>query len=196
VREDARVNAGRRKILTITDPTVTLTPLQSGIGTLRFEAAVSAAAGGLRLACAYQLRSGFSSVLLAGDGTRGAPPDDRCPVLVAGHDHSGRGFPTVAVDLRRSRELRRLAVCAYSESGAAPQWGGTLVVETFGGARVELPLDSLSGGTVAVLSSLYNVRGEFVLRAEMQTLRGDVREACRAYGYDKITWLDGRTPLD
>jgi hypothetical protein len=44
--------------------------------------------------------------------------------------------------------------------------------------------------------SLYNVRGEFVLRAEMQALNGGVREACRAYGYDRITWLDDRAPVD
>jgi hypothetical protein len=29
----------------------------------------------------------------------------------------------------------------------------------------------------------------------MQTLYGDVREASRAYGYDKITWLDDRSPV-
>ncbi len=44
--------------------------------------------------------------------------------------------------------------------------------------------------------SIYQVRGEFVVRAEMQTLYGDVREACRAYGYDRITWLDDRTPVE
>jgi hypothetical protein len=100
------------------------------------------------------------------------------------------------VDLRQSRDLDRLALYAYSASRAPLHWGGTLVVETFGKARIELPLESLQGGDVAVLMSLYNVRGEFVLRAEMQTLSGDVREACRAYGYDRITWLDSRTPVD
>ena len=47
-----------------------------------------------------------------------------------------------------------------------------------------------------MLLSLYQVRGELVLRAEMQTLFGDVREAARAYGFDRITWLDGRTPVE
>ena len=49
---------------------------------------------------------------------------------------------------------------------------------------------------VVVLTTLYNVAGEFVLRAEMQPILGDVREACRAYGYDRITWLDSRNPVD
>jgi hypothetical protein len=56
-------------------------------------------------------------------------------------------------------------------------------------------MESLQGGQVAVLMSLYNVRGEFVLRAEMQTLNGDVREAARAYGFDRISWLDDRSPV-
>jgi hypothetical protein len=105
------------------------------------------------------------------------------------------GFGAVEVDLRQSRELRRLAVLAYSASRSPLRWGGTLIVETFGGARIEVPLESLAGGDVAVLMSLYNVRGEFVLRAELQTLTGDVREACRAYGYERITWVDSRTPV-
>jgi hypothetical protein len=187
-----RVRAGRRLILTAAEPTVTLTRLQSGIGTLRFEAAVSEAVGDLRLGCAYQLRSGLSSVLAPEGDHRSAPPGSRRPVLMSGHD----GFATVEVDLRQSRELRRLAVYAYSASRAPLHWGGTVIVQTSGGTRVELPLESLSGDGVAVLMSLYNVRGEFVLRGELDVVAGDVREACRAYGYDRITWLDSRTPVD
>lgn len=191
-RDDIRVRAGRRVILTVSEPTITLTRLQSAIGTLRFEAAVSAEVGDLQLGCAYRLRSGLSSVLAPDGDHRLAPPGSRRPVLLSGHDE----FATVEVDLRQSRDLDRLALYAYSASRAPLRWGGTLVVETFGKARIELPLESLQGGDVAVLMSLYNVRGEFVLRAEMQTLNGDVREACRAYGYDRITWLDGRNPVD
>jgi uncharacterized protein involved in tellurium resistance len=192
-RDDVRVAAGRRVILTVSVPTVTLTRLQSAIGTLRFEAAVSSEVGDLQLGCAYRLRSGLSSVLQPDGDHRVAPPGSRRPVLVAGRDD---GFGTVEVDLRQSRDLDRLVLYAFSASRAPLRWGGTLVVETFGKARIELPLESLQGGDVAVLMSLYNVRGEFVLRAEMQTLNGDVREACRAYGYDRITWLDSRTPVD
>jgi hypothetical protein len=57
-------------------------------------------------------------------------------------------------------------------------------------------MDVLEGGQVAVLMSIYQVRGELVLRAEMQTLFGDVRDAARAYGYDRISWLDDRTPVE
>lgn len=185
------MRAGQRVILTVAEPTVTLTRLQSGIGTLRFEAACSTEVGDLRLGAAYQLDSGLSSTL-ALPRRRLAPPDSRRPVLVAGQDR----FAHVEVNLRQSRDLRRLVVVAFSESRSPLRWGGTLVAETFGGARVEVPLESLRGGQVAVLMSLYNVRGEFVLRAEMQTLSGDVREAARAYGYDRITWLDDRTPVD
>jgi uncharacterized protein involved in tellurium resistance len=192
VREDARVRAGARTILTVAEPTVTLTRLQSAIGTLHFEAACSDEVGDLRIGAAYQLRSGQSSTVQLTGGNRLAPPRSRRPILISAHER----FGTISVDLRQSRELERLAIYAFSESRTALSWGGSLIVETFGKARIELPLDSLQGGDVAVLMSLYNVRGEFVLRAEMQALNGGVREACRAYGYDRITWLDDRTPVD
>ncbi len=67
---------------------------------------------------------------------------------------------------------------------------------TFGGARIELPLETLYAGPIAVLLSLYNLDGELVIRAEMETIAGDVREAARAYGYDRITWRDDRIPVD
>jgi hypothetical protein len=47
-----------------------------------------------------------------------------------------------------------------------------------------------------MLMSLYNVDGELVVRAEMETIAGDVREIARAYGYDRITWRDDRNPVD
>ncbi len=47
-----------------------------------------------------------------------------------------------------------------------------------------------------MLVSVYNVDGELVVRAEMETIAGDVREAARAYGYDRITWRDDRHPVD
>jgi uncharacterized protein involved in tellurium resistance len=186
------VRAGGRTILTINDPTVTLTRVQSGVGSLRFEAACSDEVGDLRLGCAYRLRSGRASTVQLTGGARLAPPKSRRPIIVASHDR----YEQLAVDLRQCRELERLIVYAFSESRADLRWGGTLITTTFGGARIELPLESLQGGDVAVLMSLYNVHGEFVLRAEMQALYGGVREACRAYGYERITWLDDRTTVD
>jgi hypothetical protein len=113
-------------------------------------------------------------------------------VLVGSHER----FERVSLDLRQVRTLRRMVVYAFSENRQPISWGGTLVVTTFGGGRLEVPLESLQGGDIAVLMSIYQVRGELVLRAEMQTLHGDVRAASRAYGFDKITWLDDRTPVE
>ena len=186
------MDASERVLLTPTQPTLTLTRLQSAIGTLTIEAACSPAVGDLRLGCLYELRSGASSTVQLTQGNRVAPPRSRRPVIVAGHDR----FEHLGIDLRQCTELRRLVVYAFSESRKPLAWGGTLIVSTFGGARAELPLDSLQSGDVGVLLSLYNLRGEFVLRAEMQTLFGAAREAARSYGFDRITWLDDRTPVD
>jgi uncharacterized protein involved in tellurium resistance len=191
-RSDVRVRAQQQLVLSLTSPTVTLTRVQSGIGTLRFEAACSNEVGDLRLGCLYQLRSGRSSTVQLSDGNRFAPPKSGRPVIVGGRER----YEQLSVDLRQCRELERLAVYAFSASGSRLSWGGTLVATTFGGAHVEIPLDDLSGGRVAVLLSLYNVRGEFVLRAEMETVDGSIREAARAYGYERITWLDEHTPVE
>jgi uncharacterized protein involved in tellurium resistance len=191
-RVDTRVRPGTPLIFTVAEPTVTLTRLQSGIGTLVFEAACSPEVGDLRLGCAYELSSGLSSTVQLNGGARYAPRRSRRPVIVAGREQ----FERLSVDLRQSPSLRRLLVYAFAGDRAPLRWAGTLTVTTFGGARAELPLEQLQGGEVAALISLYNIRGEFVLRAEMQALNGGVREACRAYGYDRITWLDDRTPVD
>jgi uncharacterized protein involved in tellurium resistance len=187
-----RARAGARTILTHKAPTVTLTRTQSGIGTLVVEAASSAEVGDLRLGCAYQLRSGTSSTVQPTGGNRLAPPRSRRPVLVGAHDR----YEKISVDLRQTRDIERLAFYAYSESRAQLTWGGTLIVTTFSGAKIEVPLEQLPAGQVAVLLSVYNVAGEFVLRAELETIAGSIREACRAYGYDQITWLDDRTPVE
>jgi uncharacterized protein involved in tellurium resistance len=187
-----RVTAGGRTILGGASPTVTLTRTQSGIGTLTIDAACSAEVGDLRLGCAYQLRSGQSSTVQAAGGNRLAPPRSRRPVLVGGRER----YERISVDLRQTRDIDRLAVFAFSESGAQLHWGGTLIVTTFAGAKIEVPLEHLAPGSVAVLLSLYNVDGEFVLRAELETISGSIREAARAYGYDRITWLDDRNPVE
>ena len=191
-RAEPRVAAGTRTILTVANPTITLTRLQSAIGTLTVEAACSAAVGDLRLGCAYELADGYSGTVQLTDGNRFAPPRSRRPVIVAAREQ----FDRLAVDLRQCRGVTRLAVYAFSVSRQPLRWGGTLVVTTFGEARVELSLEHLQGGSVALLLSAYNIRGEFVLRGEMQTFNGGVREAVRAYGYDRISWLDDRTPVE
>ncbi|MCW2644713.1 MAG: hypothetical protein JWP07_822 [Pseudonocardiales bacterium] len=181
-----------RTILSRKAPTVTLTRTQTGIGTLTFEAAVSPEVGDLRLGVAYQLRSGLSSTVQVTGGNRLAPPRSRRPVLVGAHER----YERISVDLRQSPDIERLAIYAFSESRAQLKWGGTLIVTTFAGAKIEVPLEQLPAGEVAVLMSLYNIKGEFVLRAELETIAGSIREAARAYGYDQISWLDDRTPVE
>ena len=187
-----RAVGNQRLRLSPTDPTVTLTRLQTGIGMLTIEAAASAEVGDLRIGAAYELADGFTSTVQSTQGNRHAPPDSRRPVLVAGHDR----FQRILLDCRQCASLRRMVVYAFSEARAPLNWGGTLTVETFGGARIEAPMEGLVSGDVAALVSLYFVRGEFVVRAEMQTLFGDVRDVCQAYGFDRISWVDARTPLD
>lgn len=193
LQEDSRIAAGERHVLTIKEPTVTLTRVQSGIGQLRIEAVCSPEVGDLRLGAVYQLRDGASSTVQHAGGSRFAPSFVR-PMIVAGRDDE---YEVLRIDLRQAGLLERLAVYAFSESRAELTWGGTLVITTYGRARIELPLETLHRGRVAVLASIYNVDGEFVLRAEMETIYdGDVREAARAYGYDRITWRDDRSPAD
>lgn len=190
VHVDRRLQGGGQHLLNLAAPTVTLTRVQSGIGQLEIEAVCSSAVGDLRLGAAYQLRDGTTSTVQYAGGNRFAPSSRR-PVIVAGRDD----YEHLRLDLRQARELERMAVYGFSESRAELRWGGTLVTTTFGGARIELPLETLLPGRVAVLLSIYNVDGEFVIRAEMETvLDGDVREAARAYGYDRITWRDDRSP--
>ncbi len=191
VHDDVRIRAGAQHLLSIKAPTVTLTRVQSGVGQLEIEAVCSPELGDLRLGAAYQLRDGTTSTVQYSGGNRFAPSSRR-PVIVAGRDE----YEHLRIDLRQSRALERLAVYAFSESRTELTWGGTLLVTTPGGARIELPLETLYAGRVAVLMSIYNLDGEFVIRAEMETITGDVREAARAYGYDRITWRDDRAPVD
>jgi hypothetical protein len=172
-------------------PTVTLTRVQSGIGTLTIEAACSAEVGELRLGAAYRLTSGLTSVLDSGPGNRFAPPHSPYPVLVAGRER----YERLALDLRHIRELDRLAVFAFAENREPLQWGGTLVVTTHSGARIEAALDGLSGA-VAMLLTGFQVNGELTVRNEHESGFPTVREATRAFGYDAISWLDDRTPVE
>ena len=192
VHRDRRIAAGQQQLLTVTTPTVTLTRVQSGIGHLEVEAVCAPEVGDLRLGAAYQFATGETSTVQYAGGNRFAPPSARRPLIVAGRDE----YEHLRIDLRQVRRLERLAIYAFSESRTPLAWGGTLVATTFGGARIELPLEGLYQGTVAVLMSIYDLDGELVIRAEMETITGDVREAARAYGYDRITWRDDRHPVE
>ncbi len=186
-----RAQAGAATILTAKAPTITLTRVQSGVGALQIELACSAEVGDARLGCAYQLRSGLSSVVQHASGVPTAPPGSRRPVLTGLRDE----FEELLVDLVQVRELDRFVVYAFSASDSELTWGGTLVVSTLGRARVELPMDGPASAGVLVLLSVFNVAGELVLRNESDRIAGTVRDACVAYGFDRIAWLDARTPL-
>jgi uncharacterized protein involved in tellurium resistance len=191
VRPLPRAHSGERTLLTPKAPTITLTRLQSGIGVLSIEAACSAAVGDLRIGAAYQLADGHSSLVSRAGGIAAGPRDSRRPVIVARAER----YERLLIDLRQNRQLERLVVFAFSESGGQLNWGGTLVTSTAGGARVELPLDRPASAGVMVLLSIYNVHGELVVRAEMETIPGPIRAAVQAYGFDRISWLDDRTPV-
>ncbi len=186
-----RVASRGRVILTPQEPTVTLNRLQSGVGSLTVEAVCSPAVGDITIGALYQLTDGTSSIVHRATGLASGPPRSRGPVLTA----SRAEFEQLLVDLRQSRTLERLLVYAVSESGGDLAWGGTLVTRTFGESRVELPLDFGRHRGPIALMSLYNVDGEYVLRAEAEKVTGAVRDVARSFGYDHITWADPHTPV-
>lgn len=105
-------------------------------------------------------------------------------------------FERLELDLRQITDLERMVVYAFSGDGGELRWGGTLVVSTFGGDRIELPIELAPSNAVAVLASIFNIRGQLILRSEMDLIGRTIREACRGYGFDRITWLDDQTPID
>ncbi len=160
--------------------------MQSGIGRLVIEAACSEAVGDLRLGLAFRRVDGQSSLV---SHTAGVP--------TARDVSSSRDrFERVTVDLLGIRRLDRFLVCAYAATEETTlTWGGTLVVTTSGGSRVELPMDAAPSSGAAPLLSAYVVDGEIVLRAERWDPAPTLRRACLALGYDRITWLDPQTPV-
>ena len=55
------------------------------------------------------------------------------------------------------------------------------------------PASAAQGVLVAL--SVTQVGGELVLRAEDELVHGTFRDACQAYGFTTITWVDPWTPL-
>jgi uncharacterized protein involved in tellurium resistance len=169
---------------------VALNRLQSGVGVLVFEVAASDRVGDLRVGCAYELADGHSSTVQSEDGANAAPRGSREPVIFARND----GFERLLIDLRQTRRLVRALFYGFSASEQPLNWGGTLIVNALGGARVELPLDHAPSAGVIALMSVFNVDGEFVIRGEMELINGSIRDACVAYGYGRIAWIDDRHP--
>ncbi|MHA3703421.1 hypothetical protein ACXR2U_14685, partial [Jatrophihabitans sp. YIM 134969] len=186
-----RTRRGASTLLDFSAPVVTLNRLQSGIGALTLDAVVGDEVGDLRIGAAYATTDGRTGTVEL-DAHRRHGPSDHRPVVWA--QREGR-FERIAIDLRQSPSLARLLVYGFSPSKAVVAWGGTMVVTTYGGDRVDAPITSPPSPAVLALLSVYNVDGEFVVRAEMDPVAGTVRDTCRAFGYDRITWLDDRTPV-
>ena len=185
--------AGEDVVLTRAAPTLTLTRLQSGTGSLRVRLVASEAVGDILLGCAYELSDGTSLVQRV-RGPQTAPPDGHRPVIRASRDTG----EVITFDLVQVRRLSRMVVYAYSASGQPVHWGGTLTIEMLAGTRVRLPLDRVTGASsagVLVPLSIYNVDGELVLRHEGVIVEGSLRTVALAFGFDRITWVDDHTPL-
>ena len=84
------------------------------------------------------------------------------------------------------------AFTAFAEKGGAY---GAQCGYRASAARIVSPLDLGRWRVPAVVLSIYNVGGELVLRAERELVAGGVREATRAFGYDRIAWADDGTPV-
>jgi hypothetical protein len=186
-----RARPGQRTILRPDDPTVVLNRIQSGVGGLTIEAVCGPAVGDVGLGAAFELTDGTSSIVQRTSGITAGPDGARAPILTAVREE----YDEVRIDLRQSRRLVRVAAYLYSESGVPIDWAGTLVITLLGTARIEVPLEYGRHKGPVVALSLYNVDGEFVLRSERELVLGDVRDAVRSFGFDQITWIDGRTPV-
>jgi hypothetical protein len=186
-----RTSPGATTLLDFGEPVVTLDRLQSGIGSLTFDAVVGDEVGDLRIGAAWALTDGRTGTVELEAGRRNGPAGRR-PVVWAVRE--GR-FERIALDLRQSRSLSRLLVYGFSPTRQTLTWGGTVVVTTYGGDRIDAPIVAAPSPAVTALVSVYNVDGEYVVRAEMDPVAGSVRDTVRAFGYDRITWLDDRTPV-
>ncbi|WP_203938420.1 hypothetical protein [Spirilliplanes yamanashiensis] len=169
-------------VLTRRRPTVLLNRLQSAIGALRIQGLWPPHSA--RLGCAFQLHSGRCTVVWPG-----GVPGRVDPLTLTANGES----QTVTLDLLRCRELDRAILVAACDS--AVPWTGTLLLTTYGGSRVEVPLDGPPAPGVLVLMSLYNLSGEYVVRAEWEHIAGSMRDAATAYGFDRISWYDGDTAI-
>lgn len=186
-----RTRPGVTTLLDFGNPVVTLRPVQSGIGELTVDAVVGDEVGDLRIGAAWALTDGRTGTVEL-EAERRHGPDDRRPLVWA--ERQGR-FDRIALDLRQARSLARLLVYGFSPSKRSLTWGGTVVITTYGGDRIDAPIVSAPSPAVMALVSVYNVGGEFVVRSEMDPVSGSVRDTCRAFGYDRITWLDDHTPV-
>src|SRR5690606_32733096 len=110
--------------LTASEPTVTLTRLQSGTGALEVALTRSPAAGDLSMGCVFETAEGTEAVVQSlGDVTTG-PPGSVLPLV---RWKAQADQEVMHVDLRQVRSLRRALVYGYSPSVSMLTWQGALV---------------------------------------------------------------------
>ncbi len=179
------IEEGERRILTVDDPVVHLTRMQSSAGGLEIQA-FTPAPNQLLLGCAFETSDQLESIVLPGLHPQG--PDPRSPIF--------RSTPQgVSVNLRAVTQIARFFVIGLPQTGNRSMPGGTLVLTTYGGSRMEVVLDtSATYGAKALLTG-YVVEGRIVLRAEHDPFSGTLQQVAGVYGYDQMTWRDPFTPL-
>jgi len=182
VRRGRRRRPGLATRLEVTTPSLTLTRVESGIGSLRF-ALAGPGADLLRLGCMYELRTA------AGTHTEhlspSAEPSARRDV-VAVRKGEKPGSSVISVDLREVTTLRRLLLYAAPRTVSASMTVGTavLVSSSIGGTLVEVPLTlGELDGTPLALASVFNVDGELVVRREVAMSDTEVRSLAERHGF-------------
>jgi len=163
---------------------VHLTRAQSAFGSLEVHPAIPAGAQ-LTLGAAYEVE-GVEGVVLP--GLRNMGPDQRSPAFRV----SSGGL---VVNLRQITAVDRFLIYAVLSQADKKMPGGTVVVTTYGGARMELPLTTKPTYGAQALLTAYVVEGRIVLRAEHDPFSGTLHQVCDAYGFSELTWRDPFTPL-
>jgi tellurite resistance protein TerA len=202
---------GGRVLLTKSAPTVSLTKNSSTSGTLRvnlnWDARPQAGAGffkraapalDLDLGCLWEFADGTKGVVQAlGRAFFAHPKDLRDPIIwLDGDDRSGSvaGGENLFVDLRHADRIKRVLVFALIYEGAA-NWAaanGVVTLYPASGPEVEVRLDDpRDGARVCAVAILENVRGELLVRREVNYLNGGQRALDEAYGWG-MRWAAGR----
>lgn len=174
-----------RRILTVDDPVVHLSRMQSSAGALEFTAA-TARANQLLLGCLFETSDQKESAVLPGLRPQG--PNPQSPIFRS----TTQG---VSVNLRSVKDISRFFVIGLPQTSDRSMPGGTLVIATYGGSRLEVVLDTSATYGAKALVTGYVVEGRIVLRAEHDPFSGTLQQVAGVYGYDQMTWRDPFTPL-
>lgn len=179
------IEQDERRILSVDDPVVHLTRMQSSGGALEFQAA-TAQPNQLLLGCAFETSDQRESMVLPGLRPQG--PDPSSPIF--------RSTPQgVTVNLRAITDVLRFFIIGLPQTSDRSMPGGTLVIGTYGGSRLEVVLDTSATFGAKALVTGYVVEGRIVLRAEHDPFSGTLQQVAGVYGYDQMTWRDPFTPL-